>query len=751
MNKIAIKNYFFEEGRGIRIVKLPDWLGWSSGKKDAEYRVALPMIQRGFVWKPNQIIELWDTLLRGMPIGSLMVSEVMGASVGLMDKTLQENSDGNCLGLIDGQQRTLATLVGWPLPEGTPYSHRLWVDFADEPAPGQLVRLRVTTLNQPFGFQRNNPNTKLSLDDKRRAKEMFYGEAIEGNKHSKQKLSPEVLEQRQEACFSNGRPFVSASHPCFAIDMRALVKCWLDAKGQKSDWQQKVMAKIRETAQFMRIEDGESEVALKAIANRIEILGKGFDQLFAAEIPLLRVQNSLFESGNKENDDEPPLAVLFKRIGSNATPLSNSDYIYSILKHLMPTLHEMVNKLHLQHDAASLLTATDLVMSAFRLAAATTDGVTDNENPDKNAFHRLLPKVKSQLLNDEKSQGVLKEIGSYFGIVHAALLYDPTSNPNGLPVHAFPHLGRPLVQVLLRLAQVGYLTQNLPVKRRDDVLRLVLYWMQWVTDAPKASLIGFAEIKQWNPAVSGDELGKQIYREISRANRGKELFSPAKIKEALNLSNGKLSDPDRVLRGEARFQVDDDVEGVDKIRAALATYRHWWHPWNYRHQILLWLQREYVYTQAWPSPMAGNEEDTPYDYDHILPKSHWSGWTGMKEGARILEFCAKGEGDPHEQVGNAIGNVRVWGSSENRSDGADSPKIKSSDNSEKWLELSLIDGTEKDVKYWFGSPLDEKERGIWNVNRTSAFQKAVEQRTFNLFGKLFEDANFASWIIESGE
>jgi uncharacterized protein with ParB-like and HNH nuclease domain len=69
MNKIAIKNYFFEEGRGIRIVDLPGWLDWSSGNQ-TKYKVALPMIQRGFVWKPNQIIELWDTLLRGMPIGS---------------------------------------------------------------------------------------------------------------------------------------------------------------------------------------------------------------------------------------------------------------------------------------------------------------------------------------------------------------------------------------------------------------------------------------------------------------------------------------------------------------------------------------------------------------------------------------------------------------------------------------------------------------------------------------------------------
>ena len=32
--------------------------------------VELPSIQRGFVWKPKQIEDLWDSILRGYPIGS---------------------------------------------------------------------------------------------------------------------------------------------------------------------------------------------------------------------------------------------------------------------------------------------------------------------------------------------------------------------------------------------------------------------------------------------------------------------------------------------------------------------------------------------------------------------------------------------------------------------------------------------------------------------------------------------------------
>ncbi|MGF1546744.1 MAG: DUF262 domain-containing protein [Thiotrichales bacterium] len=59
-----MKQYFKE--RSIEVVKLVDWLELAANH-DPDYSVVLPMIQRGFVWKPSQIIELWDSLLHGMP------------------------------------------------------------------------------------------------------------------------------------------------------------------------------------------------------------------------------------------------------------------------------------------------------------------------------------------------------------------------------------------------------------------------------------------------------------------------------------------------------------------------------------------------------------------------------------------------------------------------------------------------------------------------------------------------------------
>ena len=46
-----------------------------------EVLAGLPSLQRGAVWRPNQIELLWDSILRGFPIGSLVVSPLLEKQV----------------------------------------------------------------------------------------------------------------------------------------------------------------------------------------------------------------------------------------------------------------------------------------------------------------------------------------------------------------------------------------------------------------------------------------------------------------------------------------------------------------------------------------------------------------------------------------------------------------------------------------------------------------------------------------------
>jgi len=67
--------------------------------------IAIPDIQRPFVWKPKQVRDLIDSLYNGYPTGYLIISQ--NPSMKLKDGTL---SEGKKI-MIDGQQRVTALLT----------------------------------------------------------------------------------------------------------------------------------------------------------------------------------------------------------------------------------------------------------------------------------------------------------------------------------------------------------------------------------------------------------------------------------------------------------------------------------------------------------------------------------------------------------------------------------------------------------------------------------------------------------------
>jgi uncharacterized protein with ParB-like and HNH nuclease domain len=73
----------------IKTYKLSEIATWMQ----SDSNVQLPVIQRGFVWKPNQIEDLWDSIFKGYPIGSLMLSQ-----------EATEDEEIKYM-LLDGQQR----------------------------------------------------------------------------------------------------------------------------------------------------------------------------------------------------------------------------------------------------------------------------------------------------------------------------------------------------------------------------------------------------------------------------------------------------------------------------------------------------------------------------------------------------------------------------------------------------------------------------------------------------------------------
>jgi len=80
-------------------------------------RIGLPDLQRPFVWKDNKVRDLLDSMLRGFPIGYIMLWESPAqydrtSHIGNGKKIYEEPDDL----VIDGQQRLTALLAAM---EGT--------------------------------------------------------------------------------------------------------------------------------------------------------------------------------------------------------------------------------------------------------------------------------------------------------------------------------------------------------------------------------------------------------------------------------------------------------------------------------------------------------------------------------------------------------------------------------------------------------------------------------------------------------
>ena len=72
-------------------------------------RASVPILQRGLVWNPAQIELLWDSVLRGFPIGAIVLSAKIESQVKASDaKKLAMTHH-----LLDGQQRCDAIALGF--------------------------------------------------------------------------------------------------------------------------------------------------------------------------------------------------------------------------------------------------------------------------------------------------------------------------------------------------------------------------------------------------------------------------------------------------------------------------------------------------------------------------------------------------------------------------------------------------------------------------------------------------------------
>lgn len=388
---------------GISLAKLMEAVG-----PNAKTALVLPAVQRNAVWSPRRIVELWDSVLRGMPVGGFLVyrmaaGEMARAAVtNRADQKLSAYARGARYALFDGQQRLKALMLGWP-ELGPSRDLCLWIDLGAVPSSGKFA-FRVTTAGRPFGYAANN-EADLSAEDRREARRGYLAWlGIPIDQISDLPVSNLSLFNAETDGSANLSSDCTPRRPTpwkatrWTIPVSDLLAALRDRPDATLDDIAHCCACRYETQ--TSAPDGRAEAAEQLKLFRTA-LRRTLSERGGYQIPLQRVPAHLlprpvengveFSAGGETGD---ALTTLFQRIGQNGVRLSDGDLAFSLIKQRYPHTHDAVRDIWFEPgpDGAppvgALLDQTDIVLLAFRIARALAhrDAQAERTDGDKTAL-----------------------------------------------------------------------------------------------------------------------------------------------------------------------------------------------------------------------------------------------------------------------------------------------------------------------------------------------------------------------------
>jgi hypothetical protein len=706
---------------------------------------ALPALQRGAVWKPQQIEALWDSLVRGFPVGSFLIAP-FDPDRGLQKaKHQQRDTLDPTHHLLDGQQRSTGIALGFLNPWTTREEVKaaLWVDLAEPAASSDMAFVfRVVTHAHPWGYNRIDPSSPITANAKRQAMKAYRQAApaefatTRPNQFPLSRVWPfeaelpipvSLLIEEIKRTPNNDADFA-------ALIIQRLVS-WGDGNAA---WQQGLVKAF--------------ESQDEAVCQRLQTLIGGFRNLLNGakgyRIPI----QALPEIPRAQSiiDGKPdPVETLFIRVNQAGTRLEGEELIYSILKSEWAEAPTFIEKM--QHQLA-LPSRLVILSSRLVLAKKHTDP-RPPAAPDVSRFRRLMhgndkdnKDFKDQLKSFTKNEG-----HDVFRIAKTLL----TEGPYALP----PVLATELAQsspavIFLLLRWIMRMREQ-----KQDPRQLL--------DEPRKMLLGFVTALGWF-AENAEQAVAAVWPHLQEAS-GNELinfFSAKQFDVALQLGAKDslrmlpLISPD-ILQHMIEVSVTSGRRSYGGFRYPTSDFWRNWSRWEWLSGRLSgnlerWFTENFAerwyraatageerldlktkYQEAWTSFIDGlwakksillyaqrhslnswfpdydpslpdqlDDMNRPWDWDHIHPQSFLRNDNGnrLKNIPTIIR-------DWH----GSIGNLRAWPLELNRSDRDSSPRVKlnKSTNNGEVAELEKSYGVhnlkakksasfthQKDWSYW---------------------------------------------------
>ena len=656
--------------------------------------VELPDLQRGFVWKPKQIEDLWDSILRGYPIGSFLLSK-----------------EKNKFSLLDGQQRATAIFLGlynpfensneakaWSIKSQLPV---VWIDIAPEYKPKlSLYAIRVVTNSHPWGYQIQNNDIRLTESDRRSAIEIFRknpnNQVIGYTKFENTSVFPYDCSYPIPLSF-----FLEAEN---ATEVLKMVEKYLPdyIKTKRGDFQNK--------EEFIQKLNNDLKVNINEILNQIKC------------IKLIEIHANVVseEVVQQENQEENP--TLFQRINSSGTTLSGDDLIYSIYKTIFPGTKDIVEGIGL-----SFIPPTQVISLITRIA------VSDTENDrfvKKLNIRDFQNKIKDKNFRDKlegfvNGQDIRTAIDTALDILSCKNIDEYKNEVPPVVIKSF-------------------------IKRNQDLFLTLVYWLYKnnteLTSQLKFKIAGkiylfhlfnFSNIKAlWEAEILNKDFWIESVNEyiwwgdvdgINFITPPHLLENFYKIPEVLTRFETVAADRWGLL--ESNNEIKDYFESIKDCEIDDETANKYFEHFigNIRGTRLLVLlaQRKYVNDKFIDFNQLEDFDDTntPWDWDHIYPSEWVKSKSNINNGIRDWN--------------NTNGNFRVLSLDQNRSESNSlSPKLRL--ESELNKKISFVSNS--DYQYW-----EQIEGRIYGEQIDNHFY-AITTRMINIYKKFWDDFKIEEFI-----
>lgn len=395
----------------VILLKLPHIAAWQIDYPPAAARTdclaELPALQRGAVWKVDQVEALWDSILQGFPLGAFLLSP-FDASLGQQNFKHETNAAPKSQPthmLLDGQQRAngiaLAFLNPWHnTPPAADTKSVLWVDLA-LPRKGRDVEFlfRAVTRAHPWGYSLTNPSERVSQHQIRQSLYAFRAAS-----------TPQ---------YDQSKPHEIPLHAVWPWDAKApvpvclLVQALHERKGKVDEAKAHAWQAIQKLAFMQPIGDAKNDVLKEWAAQQTAVrqafvgtesrldamLATLWERLSTYVIPANVVPQSALQKTSGVTSDtaqQSPVETLFIRVNSAGTPLGGEELMYSLIKSAWIEAPDAIAKLthKLATPARTALLASRLVRARHQRLAQSNDNHDSRlrliATPSVEDFRRLM-------------------------------------------------------------------------------------------------------------------------------------------------------------------------------------------------------------------------------------------------------------------------------------------------------------------------------------------------------------------------